>query len=99
MGTNDLVHEDAEVVATKMDDLITEVKNQVRKVAVSSVVKRYDSCVAASSITHFNNLVKDLCSQHNITFINNDHIDKSFLNRSNIHLNEMGDRTCILHLS
>ena len=51
VGTNDLVHKDPELVA-KMDRLITETKSKVRKVAVSSVVKRYDGRVAASSITH-----------------------------------------------
>ena len=92
VGTNDLVHKDPELVATKMDRLITETKSKARKVAVSSVVKRYDGCVAASSISHFNNLVSNLCSQHNIVFLNNDHIDKSLLTRSDLHLNQSGDR-------
>ena len=92
VGTNDLVHKDPELVATKMDRLITETKSKARKVAVSSVVKRYDGRVAASSITHFNNLVSNLCSQHNIVFLNNDHIGKSLLNRSDLHLNQSGDR-------
>ena len=91
VGTNDLVHECPEAVAMKMDDLIANMKGNVKRIAVSSVIKRYDGRVAASSITHFNNLVKSLCAQHNITFINNDHIDKSFLNRSNLHLNKIGD--------
>ena len=65
VGTNDLVHKHPELVATKMDRLITETKSKARKVAVSIVVKRYDGRVAASSITHFNNLVSNLCSQHN----------------------------------
>ncbi len=55
-------------------------------------VKRYDGRVAASNITQFNKIVKDLCTQHNITFIDNDHIDRSLLNGSNLHLNHMGDR-------
>ena len=75
-----------------MDRLITETKSKVRKVAVSSVVKRYDGRVAASSITHFNNLVSNLFSEHNIVFLNDDHIDKSLLNRSDLHLNQSGDR-------
>ena len=91
VGTNDLVHEGPEAVATKMDDLIARMKGKVKRIAVSSVIKRYDGRVTASSITHFNNLVKSLCAQHNVTFINNDHIDKSFLNRSNLHLNKIGD--------
>ena len=92
VGKNDLVLKDPELVATKMDRLITETKSKARKVAVCSVVKRYDGRVAASSITHFNNLVSNLCSQHNIVFLNNDHIDKSLLNRTDLHLNQTGDR-------
>ena len=92
VGTNDLVHKDAELVATEMDRLITETKSKARKVAVSSVVKGYDGRAAASSITHFKNLVSNLSSQHNIVFLNNDHIDKSLLNRSDLHLNQSGDR-------
>ena len=92
VGTNDLVHEDSEMVATKMDALIKEAKSKARHVVVSSIIKRYDSRVALSRITLFNNLMIDLCSQHNTTYLNNDHIDKSLLNRSNLHLNQNGDR-------
>ena len=52
-----------------------------------------DNRVPASNITHFNNLDNNLRSNSNyITFLNNDHIDRSFLNRSNMYLNQLGDR-------
>ena len=92
VGTNDLVYDDAEKVATEMDGLIEDLKRHTGKIAVSSVIKRYDGRVAASNITQFNKIVKDLCTQHNIIFIDNDHIDRSLLNGSNLHLNHMGDR-------
>ena len=90
--TNNLVSEDPEKVAAKMDELIENLKDHAKKIAVSSVIKRYDNRVPASNITYFNNLVNNLCSNRNITFLNNDHIDRSFLNRSNLHLNQLGDR-------
>ena len=92
VGTNNLVSEDPEKVAAKMDELIENLKDHAKKIAVSSVIKRYDNRVPASNITYFNNLVNNLCSNRNITFLNNDHIDRSFLNRSNLHLNQLGDR-------
>jgi hypothetical protein len=42
IGTNDLVREDADNVAKKMDVLIEEVKSRAERVAVSSVIERYD---------------------------------------------------------
>ena len=92
MGTNDLVNKDAEKVATEMDGLIQDLKCHTEKIAVSSVVKRSDGRVVASNISRFNTLVKDLCTKHNIIFIDNDQIDRSLLNGSNLHLNHMGDR-------
>ena len=92
MSTNNLVSEDPEEVAVKMDGLIEDLKDHTKKIAVSSVIKWYDDRVPASNITHFNNLVNNLCSKHNILFLNNDHKDRSFLNRSNFHLNQSGDR-------
>jgi hypothetical protein len=38
------------------------------------------------------NLVYNLCTKHNINYINNDDIDNSLLNGSNLHLNKAGDK-------
>ena len=76
VGPNNLVSEDPERVAAKMDELIENLKDHAKKIAVSSVIKMYDNRVPASNITHFNNLVNNLCSNRNITFLNNDHIDR-----------------------
>jgi hypothetical protein len=94
IGTNDLVREDADNVAKKMDVLIEEVKSQAEKVAVSSVIERLDGRVSASKIASYNNLdlVYNLCTKHNINYINNDDIDKSLLNGTNLHLNKAGDK-------
>ena len=92
MGTNNLVSEKPEEVAGKMDDLIKSLKGNARMIAISGVIKRYDNRVEASKISHFNHLVKNLCANH-ATFFNNDYIDRSLLNRSNLHLDREGDRT------
>ena len=91
VGTNDLVHQEAEQVAADMEKLLEEVKTHTTKVAVSSVIKRYDGRVSSNKINCYNGLVKTLCSKHNVHFINNNNIDKSFLNGSNLHLNRKGD--------
>jgi hypothetical protein len=84
------VREDADNVA-KMDVLIEEVKSRAERVAVSSVIERHDGRLPASKIASYNNLVYNLCTQHNINYMNNDDIDKSLLNGSNLHLNKAGD--------
>ena len=63
--TNNLVSEEPEEVAAKMDGLIKDLKGNARKIAVSSVVKRYDNRVSASKITRFNDLANNLCTKHN----------------------------------
>ena len=82
VGTNNLVSEEPEELATKMNTLIKDVKDRAKSIAISSVIKRYDNRVPASKITHFNYLLKDLCIKHasNISFLSNDHIDRSLLN-------------------
>ena len=80
VGTNNLVSEEPEEVAAKMDGLIKDLKGNARKIVVkryvSSVVKRYDNRVSATKITRFNVLANNLCTKHNTTFLNNDHIDR-----------------------
>lgn len=92
VGTNNLTNEDPEDVATKMESLIQDAKNQAKNVAVSSVVNRYDGRVPPNHITTFNGLLHDLCLRQQVTFIDNSIIKKSLLNRSNLHLNKNGDR-------
>ena len=69
-----------------MEEVIVEAKLHAHNVAISSVVKRYHNKVPNSRVAHFNNLVHDLCKKHKITFIDNDNINKSYLNRSILHL-------------
>lgn len=82
IGTNDLVSSKPSKVAENMERLIEKVKIHADKVAVSSVIKRYDNKVKATNITHYNDLLHKLCLKHKIDFIDNDTIDKPLLNRS-----------------
>ena len=84
VGTNDL--------ARAPPTTVIKVKGQANEVAVSSVVRRYDNKVKPNTITYYNNLFHQLCIDHKIANINNDCIDKPMLNRSNLHLNQKGDR-------
>ena len=93
VGTNDLAREKPEEVAKKMETLITKVKTHANEVAASSVIRRYDNKVRASNITNYNNLLHQLCIKHNINYIDNDCIDRSMLNGSNLHLNKHGDKS------
>ena len=92
VGTNDLVNDQPENVTKEMEDLINMVKNKTRKIAISSVIKRYDSKVSNEKVSTFNRLVHGLCIKHKIAFIDNDCIDQPLLNKSNLHLNKDGDR-------
>jgi hypothetical protein len=61
IGTNDLVRKDADKVAEKMEELI-----RAERVAVSSVIKRYDGRVPPSKIASYNYLMYHICLKHNI---------------------------------
>ena len=91
VGTNDLSHSDANKVARDMDDLINEVKIHTNKIAVSSVIRRYDGKVYSNKIDQYNKLLENICLKHNVTLINNNNIDESRLNGSKLHLNSFGD--------
>ena len=92
VGTNDLVYKEIEKAAEEMEELVKDMKVHAQNVAVSSVIKRFDGKVKASKISNFNNILHELCIKHKITFVDNECIDNSMLNKSNLHLNQKGDR-------
>ena len=91
-GTNDLSANDLDTTADEMENLIISAKSKAKNVAVSSIIKRYDNKVPDSCVTEFNKLVQKLCKKDNITYIDNYIIDRFMLNRSNLHLNNNGDK-------
>ena len=86
------MRKDADKVAEKMEELIEEVKHRAERVAVSSVIKRYDGRVPPSKIASYNYLMYHICLKHNIYYFDNDDMVKSLLNHSNLHLNKVGDK-------
>lgn len=101
VGTNDLAHQEPNEVAINMEVLVNKVKIHPKEIAVSSVVKRYDNKVKPNNIIQYNNLLHKLCIKHKlhllhllitIAFIDNNCIDRLMLNRSNLHLNQNGDK-------
>lgn len=64
----------SEQVAAKVDGLVQNLKGKAGKIAISSVIKRYDNRVPANTITCFNFPVQNLCTKHNDTYLSNDHI-------------------------
>ena len=66
VGTNDLVHEEENHVAENIENLIKKVSQQTERIAVSSVIRRYDSKVSEIKKASYNNLLHNLCLKHNI---------------------------------
>ena len=56
------------------------------------LAKWHDGLVPPERITTFNKLARDLSVKHDVDFVDNIHINKSFLNSSNLHLNNKGDK-------
>ena len=54
-------------------------------------LKLHKHFCSAIIISSYNNLLHNLCIKHKIAYIDNDCIDNSMLNRSNLHLNKNGD--------
>lgn len=77
VGTNDLVHVDANKVAKDMDDRIYQVKTHTKKIAVSNIICRYDSQVHSSKIDQYNKSLEDLCIKHKVILMDNSNIDES----------------------
>ena len=90
-GTNNLTNNDLDTTAKEIENLIVDAKLKAKNFAVSSVITRYDNRVPHSRVTKFN-LVHECCKKHNISFIDNNNIDRSMLNRSNLHLNNNGNK-------
>ena len=66
VSTDNLVLEEPEEVATKMDGLIKDLKcNAGKRTAVSSVVI---DMVTEFQPARFNDLANNLCTKHNTTF-------------------------------
>ncbi len=62
---------------------------ELNRIALSSIIRRHDIDIT-SKILEVNKSLKALCTKHGYAFIDNQNIDKSCLNGSNLHLNAKG---------
>lgn len=91
-GSNDLVGEDPKIVASNVENFIKDIKIHSEKSVISGVIEQHDGLVPPRCIKTFNKLAKNLCVKHDVYFIDNSHINKSFLNSSNLHLDSNGGK-------
>ena len=88
-GTNNLRgDDDPENIANEIINLALDIKTEVNKVIVSSLLVREDNLnEKALSVNQF---LKTKCSQEALDFIDNSNITKVHLNRGGLHLNFKG---------
>ena len=88
-GTNNLRDDDdPENIANEIINLALDIKTEVNKVIVSSLLVREDTLnEKALSVNQF---LKTKCSQEALDFIDNSNIANVHLNKGGLHLNFMG---------
>ncbi len=91
-GTNDLMGSNAENICENLLQLAAKVSanSPHTKVFISTVILRQDKPLLNQEISKLNNLIKDKCSQNQISVIDNGNIDDTDLNNSRLHLNSIG---------
>ena len=88
-GTNSLrTNKTAEQIAKDVIDVARELKTEHNCVSVSSITHRNDKLNRKA--IQVNSIIKSLCSDNHLGFINNDNITGNHLNNSGLHLNESG---------
>ena len=90
-GTNDIENEINMV--KKMKKLVKEIdeydKQNPPKVVISSLVKRCDQ-EFSDDIVNINEKLQRFCNSKGLSFIDNNNIDRSCLNKGKLHLNRRG---------
>lgn len=89
-GTNDLRLRSAEEIATDVIGLAVDVKNEENEVALSSLIVRNDKY--ESKRMEVNELIKRMCNDTNLAYVDNSNIKKVHLNNSGLHLNIEGEK-------
>jgi len=90
-GTNDLkITENNDMVAKNIIELGVNLSDETM-VCISGLVMRNDDTRLSKRISEINLKLKEMCSERNIGFIDNENIDPNVhLNRSRLHLNRKG---------
>ena len=95
IGTNDVKDnsKSAEVVAAGILNLGTQVKESLpgTKVSFSSITVRKDRHSIQNKIENVNAILKRMCIENNWTYIDNNNIDYTCLNRRGLHLKKNGN--------
>ena len=90
-GTNDIENEINTV--KKIKKLVKEIdeydKQNPPKVVISSLIKRYDKDFN-DDIANINEKLQRFCNGKGLSFIDNNNIDRSCLNKGKLHLNRQG---------
>ena len=90
-GTNDIENEINTV--KKIKKLVKEIdeydKQNPPKVVISSLIKRYDQDFN-DDIANINEKLQRFCNSKGLSFIDNNNIDRSCLNKGKLHLNRRG---------
>jgi hypothetical protein len=91
VGTNNLPINTADECVKNIEDLAHSAKARFpgSRIALSSIIGRHDIDIT-SKILEVNKSLKVLRTKHGYAFIDNQNIDKSCLNGSNLHLNAKG---------
>ena len=89
-GTNDMNCEKSEVdIATEMLTLAHSIKAKGINVIISGLVRRGD--ILESKRIKTNAIIKNMCGEENMKYIEHNNIKLEHLNRSLLHLNKYGD--------
>jgi hypothetical protein len=90
-GTNDLSLDSSNDCIVSIENLCSSVQNKFvnAKIGVSSIIVRDDISVN-DKIQEVNEGIKELCRNHNYSFIDNSNIKLNALNGSKLHLNTRG---------
>ncbi len=90
-GTNNLPVDQSNVCLNKIEKLCSTVHDMFpnAEVGISGITIRND-IESSAKMADVNNKIKEMCTRHNYTFIDHKNINRSCLNRSNLHLNAKG---------
>ena len=92
VGTNN-TNDDAKTIIRKLESLCetAQEKYSISDITISSIIHRSkENQQQCDKITTTNKLIKETCSVHKWTFINNDNINRRFLEVDGIHLSRVG---------
>ena len=88
-GTNNLRSpKSADQIAREIVNIGLEIKTDQNEVVISSITHRNDKLNAKGS--DVNKLLKSLCNDYSLGFIDNGNIRRNHLNSSGLHLNMQG---------